>query len=74
VLLLAGFAAAAPASASAIQITEFTSGLGAESPFGPLTAGGDGNVWFVGHGSIGRITPSGNDQRIHRRSKSGSRA
>lgn len=60
-LLLAGFAAALPASASAIQISEFStsSGLGAESPLGPLTAGADGNVWFIGLHSIGRITPSG---------------
>jgi streptogramin lyase len=61
VLLLAGLAATVPASASAIQISEFSfsSGLGPEGPLGPLTAGSDGNVWFVGHGSIGRITPSG---------------
>ncbi|MHB8233932.1 MAG: virginiamycin B lyase family protein [Solirubrobacteraceae bacterium] len=59
-LLAAGLAAVLPASASAIQITEFSAGLlNPQSPLGPLTAGADGNVWFVGQASIGRITPSG---------------
>ena len=49
--------AAVSAAASAAPITEFSSGLGTDPD--ALTAGPDGNLWFVDAGAIGRITPSG---------------
>jgi streptogramin lyase len=56
-LLAASLLAVTAASASAAPITEFTTGLGAAP--GSLTAGPDGNLWFVDTGAIGRITPAG---------------
>lgn len=51
-------AAAAPALAQAVSITEFSNGLNSEVG-GPIAEGPDGNMWFVTQHSIGRITPSG---------------
>jgi streptogramin lyase len=45
-----------------IRIVEFTEGLTIDSRPGGITAGPDGNVWFVQKadpGRIGRITPKG---------------
>jgi hypothetical protein len=44
------------------QATEFTAGLSAKSLLGQITAGPDGDLWFVNDGNpyaIGRLTPSG---------------
>ncbi len=60
-LIAAVAAAAAPAGAVDLCITEFSAGItpGA-SPIG-ITAGPDGNLWFTEYGAnqIGRITPDG---------------
>jgi streptogramin lyase len=49
--------------------TTFSSGLnGAFTLFGGIALGGDGNVWFTSYfdGLIGRVTPAGDDHRVHR--------
>lgn len=61
-MLLAAMAGAAPGSALATGITEFTNGLHADSDLGGITPGPDGNLWFTDGGTthaIGRITPEG---------------
>jgi streptogramin lyase len=62
-LALMLLALAAPAAAlAAPTISEFTSGLSANSSPDGITAGPDGNLWFTEQnspGRIGRITPAG---------------
>jgi streptogramin lyase len=58
-LLTAGLAGLAASAASAVTIREFSGGLSGGVGSGAMTAGPDGNVWFLGDHSIDRITPSG---------------
>ena len=53
--LMLAFVPATSAAAASPPITEFT---GVSDPTA-LTAGPDGNVWFLDHAAIGRITPAG---------------
>lgn len=57
VSVVAGCAAAGPSSAAAVEITEFPNAL--KSAFAGITNGPEGNLWFTGKGSIGRITSAG---------------
>jgi streptogramin lyase len=56
---IAGLSLAGASSALAVTITEFSTGLKEPLQFGAITGAGDGNVWFTGAHSIGRIAPSG---------------
>ncbi len=54
-----GLSLVAVAPALAVKITEFSTGLNEPLLFGGITGAPDGNVWFTGGHSIGRITPAG---------------
>jgi streptogramin lyase len=57
VSVTAGFGVAGPSSAAAVEITEFKNTL--NPAFAGIAGGPEGNLWFTGSGSIGRITPAG---------------
>ncbi|HEY2719638.1 MAG TPA: hypothetical protein VGI52_08410 [Solirubrobacteraceae bacterium] len=56
---IVGLSLAVASPALAVKITEFSAGLEEPLVFGGITGAADGNVWFTGGHSIGRITPSG---------------